>query len=85
MKAVVVKGTNATVVDSRAIPKLRDDYILVKTVAVALNPTDGKAVKSGRAAENGLSGCDFAGVVEEVGLGVNKSWSRGGFGKCQTN
>lgn len=77
MKAIVVNGTRATVVDSRPIPKLRDDYLLIKTVAVALNPTDAKAITQGRGVENGLSGCDFAGIVEEVGPSVTKPWKKG--------
>jgi len=35
----VVKQGEATV-QSVSIPKLRDDYILIKVKAVALNPTD---------------------------------------------
>lgn len=77
MKALVLNGTQARVVDNRPIPKLRDDYILVKTVAVALNPTDSKAISQGRAAPNGLAGCDFAGTVEEVGSKVTKPWKKG--------
>lgn len=77
MKALVWDGTKAYVEGSRAIPKLRDDYLLVKTVAVALNPTDYKAIQQARCAKNGLFGCDFSGVVEEVGPGVSKSWTKG--------
>lgn len=77
MKAVVFNGTHTNLVDSRAAPKLRDDYLLVKNVAVALNPTDCKAISQRRAAENGLYGCDFAGVVEAVGSSVTKPWRRG--------
>jgi NADPH:quinone reductase-like Zn-dependent oxidoreductase len=72
MKAVVLNGTNATVVDLWPVPKFRDDYLLVKTVAVALNPTNAKAISQGRAANNGLSGCDYAGIMEEVGPSVTK-------------
>ena len=40
MKAIVIEGPGKAVLDSsRAPPKLRDEYIRVKTVAVALNPT----------------------------------------------
>lgn len=64
-------------VSSRPEPQLREDYVRVKSVAVALNPTDSKAIAQARAANNGLLGCDFAGVVEEVGTRVNKSLRKG--------
>lgn len=70
------------------IPKLRDDHILVKVVAVALNPTDFASVRI--ATEKGtVSGCDYAGVVEEVGTAVTNGlkagdrvagWTHGGEG-----
>ncbi|OQV01592.1 Alcohol dehydrogenase GroES-like domain-containing protein isoform 2 [Cladophialophora immunda] len=77
MKAVVIKGNDAYVDRDRPLPKLRDDYILVKTVAVALNPTDWKHAAFGLAADGCLSGCDFSGVVEEVGPAVTKSYTKG--------
>lgn len=39
-KAVVVVKQGEATVQSVSIPKLRDDYILIKVKAVALNPTD---------------------------------------------
>jgi len=46
-KAIVIQAPGkAELVSDRPIPKLRDDYILVKTVAVALNPTDWKHIVS---------------------------------------
>lgn len=77
MKAVVVAGKKARVCHDRALPRLRDDYILVKTHAVALNPTDWKHVAYGRAKDDALIGCDFAGVVEKVGPAVTKAWKAG--------
>lgn len=77
MKAVVLNGTNATIINARPPPKLRDDYLLIKTVAVALNPTDAKALVQGRGAKDGILGCDFAGLVEEVGSKVSKPWKKG--------
>lgn len=76
-KAIVSFGNgDARVVTDRPLPKLRDEYILVKTVAVALNPTDWKHVDS-LATEGALIGCDYAGVVEEVGKGVTKPFKKG--------
>lgn len=42
--AVVVKEPGEAVVTEVSIPKLRDDYIIVKTKAISLNPTDWKHV-----------------------------------------
>lgn len=77
MKAVVVEGTTAKLVRDRPHPRLRDDYVLVKTHALALNPTDWKHVAYNRAKDGALVGCDYAGVVEEVGPSVTKAWKKG--------
>lgn len=77
MKAVVIRGKEAKLERDRPLPRLRDDYILVKTEAVALNPTDWKHVAFGIGAEGGLVGCDFAGTVVEVGKDVTKKWNKG--------
>ncbi|TGO25126.1 hypothetical protein BPAE_0087g00330 [Botrytis paeoniae] len=61
-------------------PRLRDDYILVKTIAVAINPTDWQTVdekSSPRTKGPTLLGCDFAGIVVEIGKGVEKEWKKG--------
>ena len=40
MKAIVIQGPGeAQLVSDCPVPKLRDGYVKVKTVAVALNPT----------------------------------------------
>jgi NADPH:quinone reductase-like Zn-dependent oxidoreductase len=77
MKAVVIDGKEARLVHDRPLPKLRPDYVLVKPVAVALNPTDWKHVAYGRAKDGARVGCDYAGVVEEVGPAVTKAWRKG--------
>lgn len=74
---VVVEPTKAALVSDRAIPSLRDEYILVKTVAVALNPTDWKHIDFGLASPGCLIGCDYAGVVEAVGPKVKKPFKKG--------
>lgn len=86
-KAIVMTGPGAaTVVPDRPIPKLRDGFVLVKTVAVALNPTDWKSIDF-RSAKGALVGCDYAGIVEEVGNGVTKDLKKGDrvFGAAQGN
>ncbi|OCK76399.1 zinc-binding oxidoreductase alcohol dehydrogenase [Lepidopterella palustris CBS 459.81] len=77
MKALVVDGKQARLDSHRRIPELRDDSILVRPMAIALNPTDWKHVVYGRAKDNCIIGCDYAGVVEAVGKAVTKSWSLG--------
>jgi len=59
------------------IPKLRDDYILIKVTAVALNPTDWKHVDYMNLSKGVKIGCDYAGIVEEVGSKVTKPFKKG--------
>lgn len=67
-RAIKIQGPkDAKVVEDCSLPKLRSDYILVKTVAVALNPTDWKHIDF-MATKNALVGCDYAGIVEKVCL-----------------
>ncbi|KAL5364836.1 chaperonin 10-like protein [Aspergillus floccosus] len=76
-KAVVIQGPRqAAVVTDRPLPALRDGYILVKTVAVALNPTDWKHIDN-LSCPGVVVGCDYAGVVHEVGPGVQKTFQKG--------
>ncbi len=73
------------------VPDVPDDSILVKTVAVAINPTDWQTLdeEPTPAFTYSLLGVDAAGIVVEVGKGVTKSFQKGdrvaGFshgGKC---
>jgi NADPH:quinone reductase-like Zn-dependent oxidoreductase len=58
------------------IPKLRDDYIVVRTVAVAINPTDWTSLEA--PGDNGtIVGCDYSGVVEDVGKDVTRPFKKG--------
>jgi NADPH-dependent curcumin reductase CurA len=76
---LVENGTGKAAVASIPIPRLRDDYILVKTIAVALNPTDWQTLdetpKPGTTYS--LLGCDAAGIVVEVGKNVTKKFKKG--------
>ena len=56
-----------------------DDYIIVKTTAVAINPTDFKHIDiAGQFSCTGcIVGCDYAGIVEKVGSGVVKPFKKG--------
>ncbi|KAI9925440.1 hypothetical protein AWENTII_012916 [Aspergillus wentii] len=76
-QAIIVQGPKkAALVNNAPIPKLRDDYILVKTVAVALNPTDWKHIDF-IPCTGSLVGCDYSGIVEAVGKDVKKSFRKG--------
>lgn len=76
-KALVVTASKeARLIRDRPLPALRDDYILVKTVSIALNPTDWKHVEY-LAPPGVLVGCDYSGIVEEVGKGVKKPFKKG--------
>jgi NADPH:quinone reductase-like Zn-dependent oxidoreductase len=61
------------------IPRLRDDYILVKTIAVALNPADWQDLDEPfrPGTTRSLLGIDAAGIVIEVGKSVTKSFKKG--------
>ncbi|KAL2067329.1 hypothetical protein VTL71DRAFT_1754 [Oculimacula yallundae] len=61
------------------IPSVPDDSILVKTVAVALNPTDWQTLDEVPAPgfTQALLGVDAAGIVVEVGKGVTKNFKIG--------
>ncbi|KAF2464414.1 oxidoreductase-like protein [Lindgomyces ingoldianus] len=66
MKAIKVVQAGELAIQDVEIPKLRQGYCLVKTIAVALNPTDFKHLHFIPC--NGCTlGCDVAGTVEEVG------------------
>lgn len=78
-KAIVIKSAGKAEVEEVPVPQLRDDYILVRTTAVGLNPTDVKHIdgKSGKGTEGTRSGCDYAGIVEAVGSKVTKDFKKG--------
>ncbi|KAK5637446.1 hypothetical protein RRF57_013161 [Xylaria bambusicola] len=71
-KAIVVTSLGTATVEDVFMPIVRDDWVLVKVKAVALNPTDWKHVAL-RGADVGCRvGCDYAGVVEQIGSKVTK-------------
>lgn len=76
IKAIVCAAVGRGEVRSLPVPRVRDGYILVKTKAVALNPTDWKSLAMEDSVGK-VSGCDYAGVVEEVGQNVAKPLKKG--------
>ena len=80
MKAIVHQGEpgKASLITDRPYPKRRSGYVLVDVKAVALNPTDWKHIDRPFLNTKGcLSGCDYAGVVIEIGTGYSKPWKVG--------
>ncbi|KAF2487513.1 putative zinc-binding oxidoreductase ToxD [Neohortaea acidophila] len=78
MKAIKIVSRGKAEIQDVPVPRLRDDYVLVKVKCVALNPTDWKHRDSEALSTPGCTlGCDYAGVVEEVGSKVTKEWKKG--------
>lgn len=76
-KAVLHKSGGGPEIRSDVpLPKLRDDFILVKTKAVALNPTDWKALAL-RPTPGAIVGCDYSGIVEKIGSKVTTPFKVG--------
>jgi len=76
MKVIKIQSKGQASVVDAPVPKLRPDYVLVKTVAVALNPTDWKHIHN-YATPGATVGCDYAGIVEDVGAEVTTPWKKG--------
>ena len=66
-KAIAVVQLKTAAVRDVLMPILHDDGVLVKVKAVGMNPTDWKHIKYGAADVGCRVGCDYAGIVEEVG------------------
>lgn len=73
---LIRKGTGRAILEPIPIPTLPDDYVLIRTVAVAVNPTDWTTLEA-PGDDNTLVGCDFAGTVEQVGPAVTKKFKKG--------
>jgi NADPH:quinone reductase-like Zn-dependent oxidoreductase len=77
MQAIISTGPGqAALVHDRPLPSIRDGYLLIKTKAVALNPTDWKHIEVTQK-PGILFGCDYAGIVEKVGPGVQSRFQAG--------
>lgn len=74
-RAIVIQQPGCAKLVSQPMPAVRDRFMLVKPVAVALNPTDWKYVDEG--VVGSVVGCDYAGVVEAVGRRVKKKFKKG--------
>ncbi len=71
MEAIFAVAGAEAAVRKTSVPTIRDHCVLVKVKAVALNPTDFKQIDNGYAV-GAKVGCDYSGVVEQVGNYVTK-------------
>ncbi|KAF2166965.1 hypothetical protein M409DRAFT_23010 [Zasmidium cellare ATCC 36951] len=74
--ALIRKDTGIATLQPRPIPTLAPDYLLVRTVAIALNPTDWTTLDA-PGLPGSVVGCDYAGVVEAVGSECRDRWNVG--------
>ncbi|CAI7606329.1 uncharacterized protein N7487_002918 [Penicillium crustosum] len=73
---IVQEAGRATLAEGVPLPELPDNYILVKTKAVALNPTDWRHIDF-VPCTGATVGCDYSGIVEAVGPRVKKAFKKG--------
>ncbi|GJE89314.1 zinc-binding alcohol dehydrogenase family protein [Phanerochaete sordida] len=69
MKALILQPDRTAKVESIPVPEIDDDEVLVKVVAVALNPVDWIQIKLFGAAGT-ICGSDWSGVVVQTGRSV---------------
>ncbi|KAF1956493.1 oxidoreductase-like protein [Byssothecium circinans] len=85
MKAVIIKERGIPALADIKEQSMRPDYIKVKTVALALNPTDlHHAATESAGRLGGILGCDLSGIVEEVGKDCKSDVQKGDkvYGVC---
>ena len=70
MKAVVIDG-DKPVIREVPLPKLEDGCFLVKTKAIAGNPTDWKHIAFKIGPQGSIIGCDVAGDIVKLGPNVD--------------
>ncbi|KAI1268913.1 putative alcohol dehydrogenase [Xylariaceae sp. FL1019] len=84
IRAIVLVSEKTAGIRDVPMPKIRDEWVLVKTKAVAVNPTDWKHVDFSWTNVGSRIGCDYAGIVVAVGskvAGLEKGDRVAGF--CQ--
>ncbi|KAH9928547.1 GroES-like protein [Epithele typhae] len=70
MKALVIEEQGKAVIKDHPVPTIAEDEVLIKTAAVALNPTDWKHIYGAHVVVGSVVGCDASGVVVQVGKNV---------------
>ena len=74
--AIVRTATGIAELQPVPTPDVADDYLLVRTEAVALNPTDWTTLDAPGDIGT-IVGVDYAGVVEKVGKSVKRNFKVG--------
>ncbi|KAI5867644.1 putative alcohol dehydrogenase [Durotheca rogersii] len=69
---IVLEEQNGAAIRDVPVPKLRDDCVLVEVKAIGLSPTDWKHIDFGAADAGSRIGCDYAGLVHDVGKKVSR-------------
>ncbi|AGO13213.1 AaceriAFR066Cp [[Ashbya] aceris (nom. inval.)] len=77
MKAVVIQSDQCVVKDDVPVPKLGMNMALIKTKAVAGNPTDWKHIDFKIGPQGSILGCDVAGEIVELGPNSDSKWAVG--------
>ncbi|KAI9738804.1 MAG: hypothetical protein M1834_008311 [Cirrosporium novae-zelandiae] len=75
-QGIIVQDPKNAAITTIPLPTIRPGYMLVKTIAVALNPTDWKHIDY-IPCTGAVVGCDYAGIVVEVGPEVTKPFKKG--------
>ena len=87
MKAAVVpisiKDNYLTEIKDISKPEIKDDQILIKAKACAINPIDWKHIVYQMSKPGDVAGSDVSGIVEQVGANVTNF--KRGFGKFICN
>lgn len=73
MKAIITEGTEAVLKADVPVPQLEKNFMLIKTEAVAGNPTDWKHTEFQLSPQGSIIGCDAAGVIVKLGEGVDNN------------
>lgn len=74
--ALVRTATGVAPLEPRPLPTIPPDYLLVRPVAIALNPTDWTTLDA-PGLPGSVVGCDYAGIVESVGEECRARWKVG--------
>lgn len=69
MKSLITQETKTVAVEEIPVPEIDEDEVLIKNVAIALNPTDWKHVDFTTNVGT-IPGCDFSGTVVQIGKSV---------------
>ncbi|PVH85258.1 GroES-like protein [Cadophora sp. DSE1049] len=71
-RKAIVQRNNALVEEDLPLPSLEKTQVLVKVIASSLNPTDVQSFDGDAFGDGAVLGCDFAGIIEEIGSSVTQ-------------